>query len=232
MKLEIAADAETAAARAADLIAGAVRRAVAGRGRCVMAVSGGATPWRMLVMLAGRNLPWPAIHLVQVDERVAPDGDAERNLSGLRQSLGPVLPSANLHAMPVNLEDPEPATAYAAILAQLCGTPPILDLIHLGLGDDGHTASLVPGDPVLTASAEVAFTGCYRGRRRMTLTYPVLNRAREIVWLVTGRKKAPVLPRLLAGDPAIPAGRVNRRRARIVADADAASLLSADWVTR
>ena len=115
------------------------------------------------------------------------------------------------------------AKQYAATLAKIAGSPPVLDLIHLGLGPDGHTASLVPGDPVLQVSdADVAVTGIYQGRRRITLTYPLLNRARRILWLVTGSEKAGMLVRLRNSDPSIPAGRVNPERALVLADQAAA----------
>jgi 6-phosphogluconolactonase len=95
----------------------------------------------------------------------------------------------------------------------------VLDLVHLGLGPDGHTASLVPGDPVLNVNDnDVAVTGIYQGRRRMTLTYPTINRSRQILWVVTGEEKVQALNRLLDGDQSIPAGRIRPEGARIIAD--------------
>jgi 6-phosphogluconolactonase len=183
----------------------------------------------MLRFLSGEDLPWRSIHVFQVDERVAPDGDADRNLTHLRESLisRVDLPAANVHAMPVGQEDlAGAAAAYARDLARTTGGEGALDLVHLGLGTDGHTASLVPGDPVLAVKdADVAVTGVYAERRRMTLTYPTLDRARRILWLVTGDGKAPVLPRLVAGDPTIPAGRVSADRAVVLADTAAAARL-------
>jgi len=223
MQLEVLADEAAVAAAAADRIAAEVRDAVAARGRCVLAVSGGRTPWAMLRTLAGMDLPWDRLHVVQVDERAAPAGDPDRNLTHLRASLGAV--PARIHAMPVEQPALEAAAAdYARTLGELAGTPPVLDLVHLGLGPDGHTASLVPGDPVLdVGDVEVALAGPYQGRRRMTLTYPALNRARRVLWVVTGAEKAPMLPRLLAGDPAIPAGRVRQADAIVYADPGAAA---------
>lgn len=225
MKVEVLADPEAVARRAAAVIAEAARDAVAARGCFVMAVSGGRTPWLMLRELARLKLPWKDVHVVQVDERIAPAGDPQRNLTKLRECLAPApLPASQLHAMPVESADPEAAAAdYARRLEGLAGAPPVLDLVHLGLGGDGHTASLVPGDPVLDVTgADVAVTARpYQGTRRMTLTYPALARARRILWLVTGAGKAKMLARLRAGDPSIPAGRVARERALVVCDRDA-----------
>jgi 6-phosphogluconolactonase len=171
------------------------------------------------------------MHVVQVDERVAPPGDPDRNLTHLRETLlqHAPLPPENIHPMPVEASDLEAAAKkYAATLAELAGSPPILDLAHLGMGPDGHTASLVPGDPVLNVTdADVAVTGVYMGRRRMTLTYPLLNRSRRILFLVTGKEKVEMLPKLLAADPSIPAGRIRQDNAVILADRDAAARAAA-----
>jgi len=226
MKIEILADADSVAQEAAAIIAADARAAVAERGRFIMAVSGGHTPWVMLRDLAEDEVPWANVHLAQVDERVAPAGHADRNLTHLHESLleRVPLPPEQVHAMPVESTDLEAAAKqYAATLAKIAGTPPVLDLVHLGLGPDGHTASLVPGDPVLQVNdADVAVTGVYQARHRLTLTYPVLNRARRVLWLVTGAEKVGMLARLLAGDPSIPAGRVNQERALVLADRAAA----------
>jgi 6-phosphogluconolactonase len=224
VKLEVLPDADAVARRAAERIAAACRAAVSARGRCALAVSGGHTPWAMLRALANEDVPWSAVHFFQVDERVAPAGDPDRNLTHLRESLPA---QAIVHAMRVETRDLEAAAAdYARELAQVAGAPPVLDLAHLGLGPDGHTASLVPGDPVLgVADRDVAVTGPYQGRRRMTLTYPALDRAREILWLVTGTDKAPMLARLRDGDAALPAGRVRGDRAVALLDRAAAAAL-------
>jgi 6-phosphogluconolactonase len=181
----------------------------------------------MLRALANEDVPWPDVHVVQVDERVAPAGDPQRNLTHLHESLleHAPLPPAQIHAMPVEAADlVVAAAAYARMLNTIAGTPPVLDLVHLGLGPDGHTASLVPNDPVLDVTdTDVALTGTmYQGRRRMTLTYPMLNRARRVLWLVTGEEKVPMLARLMRGDRSIPAGRVNTDRAMVLADRAAA----------
>ena len=227
MKIEVLADANAVASQAATIIAAEARDAVAARGRFVVAVSGGHTPWLMLRALADEQVPWEKIQLVQVDERVAPAGHPDRNLTHLRESLltrVSVRPE-QVHAMPVEAPDLEAAAkTYAQALVEIAGSPPVLDLVHLGLGPDGHTASLVPGDPVLQVTdADVALTGVYQGRRRMTLTYPIINRARRILWLVTGKEKAGPLVRLRHADPAIPAGRVRQDHALVLADRAAAT---------
>ena len=222
MKIETFADAQTVAEEAARFIAGEARSAIAERGRFVFAVSGGHTPWIMLRALAEEDVDWDKIHLAQIDERVAPAGDPDRNLTHLRESLleHAPLPPQQLYAMPVESADLESgAKEYAKVLAKIAGANPVLDVVHLGLGPDGHTASLVPGDPVLEIDdADVAVTGVYQNRRRMTLTYPVLNRARRVLWLLTGVEKVEMLKRLSEADPSIPAGRVNQERALVFAD--------------
>ena len=226
MRTEVLADADAVAGKAAALIAAEARQAFAARGRFVMAVSGGHTPWVMLHALAEEDIPWASVHVFQVDERVAPAGDADRNLTHLRASLleHAPLPAGQIYAMPVEMPDLEAAAAkYAAELQRIAGTPPVLDLVHLGLGPDGHTASLVPGDPVLgVTDRDVAVTGLYQGRTRLTLTYPLINRARLILWLVTGSEKVPMFKRLQAADPSIPAGRLLQNNAVLVADSAAA----------
>jgi 6-phosphogluconolactonase len=226
MKIEVLSDADSVAREGAALVAAEARAAVATRGRFVVAVSGGRTPWQMLRALAGEEVPWPGVHVVQVDERVAPAGDPDRNLTHLRENLMAHAPlrSEQIHAMPVESADLDTAAReYAALLEEIAGSPPVLDLVHLGLGPDGHTASLVPGDPVLDVTdRDVALTGVYQGRRRMTLTYPIINRSRRILWLVTGAEKAGMLARLRDGDRSIPAGRVRRDQALVLADRAAA----------
>jgi 6-phosphogluconolactonase len=227
LKIDVLPDAEAVAREAARMIAVEARTAVTARGRFVMAVSGGRTPWRMLSHLAGEAVPWKKVQMVQVDERVAPAGDGDRNLTHLRESLvkQSALRPDQIHAMPVEARDlASAARDYARDLEKLAGNPPVLDLVHLGLGADGHTASLVPGDAVCEVTdADVAMTGVYQGRRRMTLTFPMLNRSRCILWVVTGAEKAGMLARLRAGDVSIPAGRVRQDKARVLADADAAA---------
>ena len=229
MKIEVQPDEDTAARKAAVIIAADARAAVPARGRFIMAVSGGRTPWLMLRALADEQLPWENVHVVQVDERAAPAADPDRNLTHLRESLldhAPLRPD-HIHAMPVETADLDRAAGqYASTLQEVAGSPPVLDLVHLGLGSDGHTASLVPGDPVLDITdADVAVTGPYQGRRRMTLTFPIINRSRRVLWLVTGGEKAGTLVRLRDGDPSIPASRVRQDLALILADSVAAERL-------
>ena len=215
-EVEVLSDAAAVARRGAEVVAEAAAAAIDDHGRFTFAVSGGHTPWAMFAELPGA-LAWDRVTIFQVDERVAPDGDPDRNLTHLLESL-PAGAGADVRAMPVGARDLDAGAAeYAASL------PDAFDLVHLGLGPDGHTASLVPGDPVLdVADRDVAVTGVYQGRRRMTLTYPVLNRARRILWLVTGEDKVDALRRLRDGDHSIPGGRVSREQALVVADAAAA----------
>lgn len=227
MNVDVFPTADDAALAAAKAIAVAAREAVAARGRFVLAVSGGRSPWLMLRALAGENVPWPALHVVQVDERIAPAGDPARNLTHLMETLVAHAPlrADQVHAMPVEDPDLDAAVArYAATLRAIAGTPPVIDLVHLGLGPDGHTASLVPGDPVLAVTdRDVATTAPYQGRRRMTLTFPAIDRARAILWLVTGDDKPAAFAKLRAADPSVPAGRVEQAGASVYADAAAAS---------
>jgi 6-phosphogluconolactonase len=214
--LDIAIDADTVAAGAARYVARRAREVVAERGRFTFAVSGGHTPWAMFAELRQEDMPWAATEFFQVDERVAPDGDPDRNLTHLRESIGDS--PARVHPMPVTEPDlAAAAAAYATVLPQQ------FDLVHLGLGPDGHTASLVPGDPVLEVTdVLVAVTQPYQGHPRMTLTYPALARADQLLWLITGPDKREPLAKLLAGDKSIPAGRVLASRSLIMADQAAA----------
>jgi 6-phosphogluconolactonase len=229
MKFEVFADADAVAREAAKFIAVEARAAVAARGRFIMAVSGGKTPWQMLRDLADEEVPWKNVHIVQVDERIAPAGDPDRNLTHLRESLlsHAPLPPGHIYAMPVEESDLEAAAAsYAKTVQQIAGSPPILDLTHLGLGPDGHTASLVPNDPVLNVTdRDVALTGIYQKRRRMTLTYPMLNRSRKILWVATGAEKVGMIMRLRDADATIPAGRICQDNALLLADRPAAEKL-------
>jgi 6-phosphogluconolactonase len=213
--LEVVADEKAAARRAAELIAAAGSAAVAERNMFSLAMSGGRSPWAMLAMLGeDESMPWAETELFQVDERIASPGSEDRNLTHMVLGLS-MDHQATLRPMPVTQRDLVAAAAdYENTL------PDPLDCVHLGLGPDGHTASLVPGDPVLDVTdRRVALTEThYQGHRRMTLTYPALDRARQIVWLVTGPDKVDALAKLLAGDSSIPAGRVENAAMTVVAD--------------
>lgn len=227
MRVEVLDNADLVAKKGASVIAEEARKAVALQGRFIFAVSGGKTPWKMLRALTEEDVPWKGIHILQADERIAPDGDPDRNMTYLRESLlgyAPILPE-RIYAMRVDEKDPEAAAAgYARTIRDIAGSHAILDLIHLGLGADGHTASLIPGDPVLNVTdKDVSLTGIYQGRLRLTLTYPLINRARKILWLITGSEKSNMLRRLLERDISIPAGLISQEHAMVLADRDAAS---------
>jgi 6-phosphogluconolactonase len=222
LQVEIAGDAAGAARKAAMFIAERARSSSQQGKHFMVALSGGNTPRRMFRELAEQDLPWGDVHLAQVDERLVPAG-RDRNLTVLQEELisRVHLKPEQVHAMPVETDDPVAAARrYGEELRLVTGVPLVLDLVHLGLGADGHTASLVPGDPVLKVQdKDVAVTtSAYQGLRRMTLSLPTISRARCIVWLVTGASKAGMLERLLRGDRSIPAGRVARARAVIFAD--------------
>jgi len=211
-ELEILADPDAVARAGAGFVARHARDAVAARGSFSFAVSGGHTPWEMFAELANETVPWEDVVIYQVDERVAPPDDPDRNLAHLMKALGTA--PAQVRPMPVNDSDLEAAAAaYSASL------PEHFDLVHLGLGPDGHTASLVPGDPVLSVTDRlVALTQPYQGRVRMTLTYPALARASQLLWLVTGTDKKEPLAKLLSGDTTIPGGRVDAAASLVMAD--------------
>lgn len=232
LTIEVLDDDAAVAKAAAGKIAAAAREGVVARGVFTLAVSGGKTPWAMLRDLALEEVPWSQVHVFQIDERIAPEGDPDRNLTHLYESLlgNAPIPKENIHAMPVNAADPEEgAREYSQTLEGICGTPAILDMAHLGLGPDGHTASLVPHDPVLEVTdRDVALTDpvrLYQDRRRMTLTYPMINRSRQILWLATGAAKIPMIAKLKVADPSIPGGRINQAHALLLTDKAAAGLV-------
>jgi 6-phosphogluconolactonase len=214
MQTKLVGSTEEAAVEAARVIEIAGQNAIRERGRFDLAISGGTTPWRMLELLAESRLPWPKTSLFQVDERVAPSGSPERNLTHIVLTL-PLNCQASIKPMPVGSEDLDAACEVYGF-----SLPDRFDLIHLGLGADGHTASLIPDDPVLdVADRSVAMTeGEYQGTRRMTLTYPVLDSARRLLFLVTGGEKEEALSKLLARDTSIPAGRITNESALVVTD--------------
>ncbi|MGH8243759.1 MAG: 6-phosphogluconolactonase, partial [Steroidobacteraceae bacterium] len=209
----------------ATTIAERLAHAVRARGLATLAISGGNTPWGMFERLAAHDLPWNGIHVLQVDERIVPlDHEARNWRRFLTNRLACRVPDANRHAMPVEIEDFElAATQYANTLTGRAGDPPELDVVHLGIGEDGHTASLFAGDPLLEEQRRwVGVSGRYQGHPRLSLTLPALDRARSIVWLAVGFRRRDAVTRLLAGDPSVPASRVERDRAICFTDPGAA----------
>jgi 6-phosphogluconolactonase len=227
LELHVHKDADDLARGAADMIASELGWFVQRQGRASFAVSGGTTPWRMFAALSRHPVNWQNVHIFQVDERAVPEDDDARSLRHLRESLLDHIdiPDANVHPIPIGPDLDATARDYASAVQRV--TDGVLDLVHLGLGADGHTASLVPGDPVLSVDDRlVAATGGeYQGTRRVTLTYPALAAARRILWVVDGAGKADALRRLVAGDDAIPAGHVPQDRAVVHCDEPAVSAL-------
>ena len=222
MKTEIFPQAEQVAARAAAYLEQEIRDALTHQKSFSLAISGGRTPWEMLKILSKVDLPWQRINLFQVDERVAPDGHPDRNLTQLFQAIAgtAMVTQLRIFPMPVTAEDLDAsAKEYAEVLDEIKEGKG-LDIIHLGLGSDGHTASLVPGDGVLEIQNRlVACTqNPYQGRIRMTLTYPLLNAAKQILWIVTGSEKKEMVQRMLQQDPSIPAGSIRQENALLLVD--------------
>lgn len=226
MEINVFDTADKVAREAARLIAELIRENIAKKGFFTFAVSGGRTPWEMIKVLAKEQLPWEKVYLFQVDERIAPDGHPDRNLTQLFSAIqgSKLVTRLNIFPMPVTAENLDMACEeYAQHLEQITKTGR-LDLIHLGMGSDGHTASLIPGDAVCDVlDRDVAMTAApYQGRARMTLTYPAINRAEKILWIATGAEKSSMLQRLQEGDRGIPAGKISSVQALIFADQEAA----------
>lgn len=225
MNLQTFNNAETVAKMAAAFIANEARTAIQKRNCFLMAVSGGKTPWIMLRHLAEESIDWSKVHIFQVDERIAPAGSPDRNWTHLQESLllNEATKAVHLYPMPVNATNLEAgAEQYARQLEAFRGAPVMFDLIHLGLGADGHTASLLPGDDALNViDQDIAITGIYQGHHRMTLTYPLINRSRKILWIITGKEKQKALQQLLNRDKSIPAGSISQTSAEVMADLDA-----------
>jgi 6-phosphogluconolactonase len=211
MKVHALPDAEAACREAANFIVARGRQAISAKGRFVLALSGGTSPLPMFAALSAENLQWECVHLFQVDERLVPADSPERNFAGIREHLlaKANIPSGQIYPMPVDLVDPATAAAtYAATLRYVLGDAGVLDLVHLGLGADGHTASLLPDDPALEERSDVIVSRHYQGYRRLSLSLHIISAARERLWLVTGKGKERALEALLNGDPTLPAGRV------------------------
>ena len=225
MQIEVLLDSDSVAKRAAALIAGHARAAFAARGRFSIAISGGCTPQAMLRMLGREEIPWGGVHVFQVHERISSFGNRDCNLPNLREVLmeESTMDPAQVYAMPASSHDPDrDAAKYAHTLEKIAGTPPVLDLVHLGLFADGHTASLFLGDDVLHEARDVAVTALKDGRKRITLTCSLINRSRNILWVVTGSDKTKTLFQLESGEPSIPASVIRRDRALVLADRAAA----------
>ncbi len=222
MRIEVCASATEANQRAATLIAEQLRGALAERGRASVALSGGRTPQVMLQSLAAVKLAWADVHVLQVDERIVPIDDERRNLTSIRRAFAQSsLPDKNIHGMPVNSANVAAGAAeYCRVLKAIAGDPPRIDVVHLGLGADGHTASLVFDDAALDAHSDVAISGLYQGTQRITLTLHAIDRARCRLWLVTGGAKRDIVRRFLAHDPGLVASRVSREAGIVVLDKD------------
>jgi 6-phosphogluconolactonase len=228
-------DAEGVARAAAAVVEREALAAIGARGRFTLALSGGSTPEALYRRLAGEGaerIPWPQVHLFWGDERCVPASDDRSNfrmasLTGLLD-----LPLAAIHRMPGELDPEEGAEAYGRVLGRegAEGAVPSLDLVLLGLGDDGHTASLFPGSPALDETRRwVVPTGPVGGVRRLSVTLPVFAAAGRLLFVVTGEAKAPSLARVLGeNDLAAPAARVASvgRAVTWVVDEAAAGLLS------
>jgi 6-phosphogluconolactonase len=228
MKIHVEPDPQRLAIGAAAFIARQARRAIHARQQFTLALSGGTAPRRMFEALSREKVQWTAVHVFQVDERVAAAHSGARNFSAMRTALldHVAIPDGQVHPMPVDLDDlGAAADRYSASLRRCLGPAMALDLVHLGLGEDGHTASLLPGDPALESAADVVVSREYQGYRRLSLTFPVLAAARRRLWFVTGASKSRVLRAAVEGDVSIPAGRVPRSRTTFFVDAAAAAEL-------
>lgn len=230
MEIRTFQSAEDVAKEAAIYIADRIRENIARKGFFTMAISGGRTPWAMIKELAQEDLPWEKVFLFQVDERIVPDAHPERNLTQLFKAIegSRLVLRLNIFPMRVNAEDLDEACAeYESHINRMTENGK-LDLIHLGIGPDGHTASLIPDDSVLEVSEKgVAITESeYQGRRRMTLTYPLINQAEKILWVITGQEKAEMLNRLLHKDPSIPAGKINQHHAIVLTEESASTKIN------
>jgi 6-phosphogluconolactonase len=222
LPLEVHADPAAVASAAATAIAAALDVAVRERGRATLALSGGRSPLEAFKLLAAKPLPWHAIDILQVDERCAPAGHEDRNSVQIgRAFAGLVAAQAErFHWIPLDETTDTHAAArtYSATLTALAGVPPIIDVVQLGLGPDGHTASLFPGQTLELVTRFVGLSPPMLGWPRLTLTLPVLDAARRIIWFVTGSDRGAPLRGLLAGDPAVVGSRVRRGSATVFAD--------------
>ena len=216
----VSEDAAGAEGAAAAFIAQCLRQAMDERGLATVALSGGRSPWGMFERLADERVEWDRVHVLQVDERIVPLDDKARNWSHfLEGSLAERIPQQNRHPIPVEVDAELAVGRYSATLIQWAGVPPQLDVVHLGIGEDGHTASLFTDDVLLQDRRHwVGVSRVYEGHRRLTLTLPVLNCARRIAWFAIGAKRREVLTRLRKGDESIAASHVRRDNAVVFTD--------------
>lgn len=231
MTLHVAPTPESLARQAAGFIADESRRVLGDSASFTLALSGGRTPERLFRALAAEEVDWPRVHLLQVDERAVEADSPDRNFAAIRTELLDriAIPDDRVHPMPAASGDlPGAARAYGEALRAVAGADGRLDLVHLGLGEDGHTASLLPDDPALESADDVVVSREYAGHRRLSLSLATICRARRRLWLVEGRAKADVLRRVLGGDATVPAGRVKREDSVFFVDKDAAALLPAE----
>ncbi|MEY3544733.1 MAG: 6-phosphogluconolactonase [Cyanobacteriota bacterium] len=209
-KLEVASDATQLARQCAEQIAALIDLALDQRDRAHIALSGGTTPAAAYRVLNQEHLPWNRVDVVLGDERWVPPTDPASNARMLRDTLlaegGPGA-AARFHPVPTELASPSASVdAFEAYVRELCpGDPPRFDVMLLGLGDDGHTASLFPGTPATQERTRLVTIGAGKGLERISLTAPVLSAARQVIVLVSGAGKRQALQRLL--DPAEPAER-------------------------
>ena len=235
-QLDVAPDADQLARRCAERVASLIDLALDERDRAQIALSGGSTPAAAYRLLNAEHLPWNRVDVVLGDERWVPASDPASNARMLSDTLlaaaGPGA-GARFHPVPTELESPEASMeAFDRYVRQLCpGDPPIFDVMLLGLGDDGHTASLFPGTAATGVRDRAVTIGAGKGLERITLTAPVLSAARHVIVLVSGAAKQQALQRLL--DPAEPAERTPAKLVQprtpvlVLADAAAAEGLAA-----
>jgi 6-phosphogluconolactonase len=235
-RLEVAADATQLARVCAERIAALLDLALDERDRAHVALSGGTTPAAAYRLLNQEHLPWNRVDVVLGDERWVSATDPASNARMLRETLlaegGPGA-QARFHPVPTELPTPEASVdAFERYVRDLCpGDPPVFDVMLLGLGDDGHTASLFPGTPATQERTRLVTIGAGKGMERISLTAPVLSAARQVMFLVSGSGKGEALRRLL--DPAEQAERTPAKLVQpqapvlVLADAEAAQALSA-----
>ncbi|BBD61114.1 6-phosphogluconolactonase [Nostoc sp. HK-01] len=204
-QVEILSDQSALVARSLELILSKLETAIAQRGQFTIALSGGSTPKPLYEAIAAKDLPWDKIHVFWGDERyVPPDHPDSNELMARRAWLDRVdIPAANIHAMPTLDADPALSAAkHEQDLQEFFHTAPgefpALDVILLGMGDDAHTASLFPHTDALKVSDRLITVGNKDGNPRITFTYPFINAARSVIFVVAGANKRPALAKVFA----------------------------------